>query len=236
MPARTHCFKSDPMSRMHCRRATLIPVFLSGTEDVVMNIKAPNPASLGLAGFALTTWLLSMINAGWFGGNAMGMVLAVAFAYGGTAQVLAGLMEIPRGNTFGATAFVSYGAFWWSLALFVLFLHGTVPAAFIGWYLFLWGVFTLYMWVATWRAARVLQLVFLSLWITFFVLAASEWTGLEWLHHAGGYLGMLTALLAFYLSAAEIINETHGHVVLPTGAATGPLAVSLTIQEELREA
>ena len=134
-----------------------------------MNIKTPNPASLGLAGFALTTWLLSMINAGWFSGNAMGMVLAVAFAYGGTAQALAGLMEIPRGNTFGATAFLSYGAFWWSLALFVLFLHGTVPAAFIGWYLFLWGVFTLYMWVATWRAARVLQLVFLSLWITFFV-------------------------------------------------------------------
>jgi succinate-acetate transporter protein len=68
-------------------------------------------------------------------------------------------MEIPRGNTFGATAFLSYGAFWWSFALFVLFLHGTVPAAFIGWYLFLWGGFTLYMWVATWRAPRALQLV-----------------------------------------------------------------------------
>lgn len=201
-----------------------------------MNFKAPNPASLGLAGFALTTWLLSMINAGWFSGNAMGMVLAVAFAYGGTAQALAGLMEIPRGNTFGATAFLSYGAFWWSLALFVLFLHGTVPPAFIGWYLFLWGVFTLYMWVATWRAARVLQLVFLALWITFFVLAASEWTGLEWLRHAGGYLGMLTALLAFYLSAAEIINETHGHAVLPIGAATEEVAVTLTIQEEMRNA
>jgi succinate-acetate transporter protein len=92
------------------------------------------------------------------------------------------------------------------------------------------------MWVATWRAARVLQLVFLSLWITFFVLAVSEWTGLEWLHHAGGYLGMLTALLAFYLSAAEIINETHGHVVLPTGAVTEQVAVTLTIREELRNA
>lgn len=202
-------------------------------SDASTQAKFSNPAPLGLAGFALTTWLLSMINAGWFSGNAMGMVLAVAFAYGGTAQALAGLMEIPRGNTFGATAFLSYGAFWWSLALFVLFLHGTVPAAFIGWYLFLWGVFTLYMWVATWRAARVLQLVFLSLWITFFVLAASEWTGLEWLHHAGGYLGMLTALLAFYLSAAEIINETHGHVVLPTGVASERLALTLSIQEEL---
>ena len=78
-----------------------------------MNAKTSNPAALGLAAFALTTWLLSMINAGWFSGDSMGMVLAVALAYGGTAQALAGLMEIPRGNTFGATAFLSYGAFWW---------------------------------------------------------------------------------------------------------------------------
>ncbi|HMC47473.1 MAG TPA: acetate uptake transporter [Caballeronia sp.] len=194
-----------------------------------MNFKTPNPASLGLAGFALTTWLLSMINAGWFTGDSMGMVLAVAFAYGGTAQALAGLMEIPRGNTFGATAFLSYGAFWWSLALFVLFLHDKVPAAFIGWYLFLWGVFTLYMWVATWRSARALQLVFFVLWITFFVLAASEWTGLVWLHHAGGYCGLVTAALAFYLSAAEIINETHGRSVLPVGTAGAAIVGSVSV-------
>jgi uncharacterized protein len=194
-----------------------------------MNFKTPNPASLGLAGFALTTWLLSMINAGWFTGDAMGMVLAVAFAYGGTAQALAGLMEIPRGNTFGATAFLSYGAFWWSLALFVLFLHEKVPTAFIGWYLFLWGVFTLYMWVATWRSTRALQLVFFVLWITFFVLAASEWTGLVWLHHAGGYCGLVTAVLAFYLSAAEIINEMHGRNVLPVGTPGAVIARSMPV-------
>src|SRR6202171_5722269 len=115
-----------------------------------MNSKTSNPAALGLAGFALTTWLLSMINAGWFSGDSMGMVLAVALAYGGTAQALAGLMEVPRGNTFGATAFLSYGAFWWSFALFVLFLHDKVPAAFIGWGLFLWGGVTLYMWGGGW--------------------------------------------------------------------------------------
>jgi succinate-acetate transporter protein len=91
--------------------------------------------------------------------------------------------------------------------------------AFVGWYLFLWGVFTLYVSVATWRASRALQLVFLVLWITFFALAASEWTGLAWLHHTGGYCGLVTAALAFYLSAAEIINEMHGHAVLPVGAA-----------------
>jgi succinate-acetate transporter protein len=179
-----------------------------------------NPAPLGLAGFALTTWLLSMINAGWFSGDAMNMVLAVALAYGGTVQMIAGAMEMPRGNTFGATAFLSYGAFWWSFALFVLFLHDKVPGTFVGWYLFMWGVFTLYMWVATFPAARALQLVFLALWITFFLLAAGEWTGMSALHVAGGYGGLITAVMAFYLSAAEIINETHKRTVLPIGAPT----------------
>jgi uncharacterized protein len=177
-----------------------------------------NPAPLGLAGFALTTWLLSMINAGWFPGGGMNLVLAVAMAYGGTAQMIAGIMELPRNNTFGATAFVSYGAFWWSFALFVLFLHDKVPGAFVGWYLFMWGVFTFYMWIGTLKAARALQLIFLALWITFFLLAAAEWTGMDSLHVAGGYVGLITALFAFYLSAAEIINEAHKRVVLPIGA------------------
>lgn len=181
-----------------------------------------NPAPLGLAGFALTTWLLSMINAGWFSGDGMNLVLAVALAYGGTAQMIAGIMELPRGNTFGATAFVSFGAFWWSFALFVLFLHDKVPAAFVGWYLFLWGVFTLYMWVATWKAPRALQAVFFVLWITFFLLAASEWTGMAALKMAGGYGGLLTAALAFYLSAAEVINDAHKRTVLPIGAPGAP--------------
>lgn len=177
-----------------------------------------NPAPLGLAGFALTTWLLSMINAGWFSGEAMGMVLAVALAYGGTAQMIAGVMELPRGNTFGATAFVSYGAFWWSFALFVLFLHDKVPGAFVGWYLFMWGVFTFYMWLGSLKSPKALQLIFLALWITFFLLAAGEWTGSAALHKAGGYVGLVTALLAFYLSAAEIINDNQGRAVLPVGA------------------
>jgi succinate-acetate transporter protein len=82
----------------------------------------------------------------------------------------------------------------------------------------MWGVFTFYMWIGTLRAARALQLIFLALWITFFLLAAGEWTGIAGLHTAGGYVGLLTALLAFYLSAAEIINDGHQRVVLPTGA------------------
>jgi succinate-acetate transporter protein len=131
--------------------------------------------------------------------------------------MIAGVMELPRGNTFGATAFISYGAFWWSFVLFVLFLHDKVPAAFVGWYLFMWGVFTFYMWLGTLRGVRAVQLIFLALWITFFLLAAGEWTGMSGLHVAGGYVGLITALLAFYVSAAEIINEAHKREVLPVG-------------------
>jgi succinate-acetate transporter protein len=161
-------------------------------SSTAMQIKFPNPAPLGLAGFALTTWLLSMINAGWFSADSMGLVLGCALAYGGTAQAIAGVMELPRGNTFGATAFV-------------------------GWYLFLWGVFTFYMWLATFRSPRALQFIFLGMWITFFLLAAGDWTGSILLHTAGGYCGLVTAILAFYLSAAQMLNETYGRVVLPVG-------------------
>jgi len=185
-------------------------------ENVVK--KFANPAPLGLAGFALTTWLLSIINVGWFDGGAMPMVLAVALAFGGTAQMIAGVMEMPSGNTFGTTAFLSYGAFWWSFALFLEFAHDKVPASFVGWYLFLWGVFSFYMWVATLKKPRALQFIFLALWITFFLLAAGEWTGMSALHVAGGYGGLITAALAFYLSAAEVINDAHQREVLPIGA------------------
>ena len=112
-------------------------------------MKLANPAPLGLTGFALTTWMLSMVNAGWFTGAAVPLVLASAFAYGGTAQFAAGLMELPRGNTFGVVAFCSYGAFWWTFALFVQFFATNVPAGFVGWWLVMWGVFTLYMWVGS---------------------------------------------------------------------------------------
>lgn len=181
-------------------------------------VKFSNPAPLGLAGFALTTTLLSLINAGLSSGDGLGLVLACALAYGGTAQVFAGLCELPRGNTFGFTAFVSYGAFWWSLALFFLFLKDKVPGAFVGWYLFLWGVFTLYMWFATFRSPRVTQLIFLALWITFFLLTAGEWSGAAGVRHAGGYMGLVTAILAFYLSAADVINEAYNREILPIGA------------------
>ena len=181
-----------------------------------MEGKLSNPGPLGLAGFAFTTWMLSMINAGWFTASSLGMVIALAMAYGGTAQMVAGVLEYRRGNTFGTVAFFSYGAFWWSFALFAHYFGTGVPPAFVGWYLFVWGIFTFYMWIATFRANMALQLVFLALWLTFVLLAIGSW-GVSGFGTIGGYVGLITAILAFYLSAAEVINEAFGRSVLPVG-------------------
>jgi len=104
----------------------------------------------------------------------------------------------------------------------VEFFAKGVPAGFVGWWLAMWGVFTLFMWVGSLALNRAVQLVFLALWITFFLLAAGEWTGLAGFRVTGGYVGLLTALLAFYLAAAEVIDETHGRTVLPIGAHEAP--------------
>ena len=180
-----------------------------------METKFANPAPLGLSGFALTTFLLSMINVGWFSGANMPMVLACAFVFGGTAQFAAGIMEMPRGNSFGTVAFCGYGSFWWSFALFVLFLSKGVTVAFVGWYLFLWGLFTMFMWVASLKKNKALMLVFLFLTATFYLLAIGAWTGEAIINIVGGYFGLITAVLAFYLAAAESINESWGSTVLP---------------------
>jgi len=187
-------------------------------------MKLANPAPLGLCGFALTTWMLSMVNAGWFTGTGVPLVLASAFAFGGAAQFAAGLMEMPRGNTFGFVAFCAYGAFWWSFALLLQFYAATVPPAFIGWWLVMWGVFTTIMWFASLALNRALQMIFLALLITFYLLGAADLFAMPALHQVGGYMGLITAALAFYLAAAEVINETHGRTVLPVGLPTSSLA------------
>jgi uncharacterized protein len=180
--------------------------------------KLANPAPLGLIGFAATTWLLSMVNAGWYGKEAMPLVLAMALAFGGGAQVLAGLLSYFRGNTFATVAFLSYGAFWLSFVAYVQLLGGSAPPTFVGWYLFLWGLFTFYMWIASFRHNTALQLVFLTLWITFLLLAGGDWFGVHVLHTLGGYTGLACACFAAYLSAAEVINADYRRVVLPIGA------------------
>jgi len=184
-----------------------------------METKA-NPAPLGLIGFAATTWLLSLINAGIFGQEAMPLVLGMALAFGGGAQVLAGILSYLRGNTFATVAFLSYGSFWLSFVAYIHVFGGGAPPGFVAWYLLAWGVFTFYMWIASFRHNTALQLVFLTLWITFFLLAAGDFSSSAVLHKAGGYLGLVCAALAAYLSAAEVINADYGRTVLPIGART----------------
>jgi succinate-acetate transporter protein len=190
-------------------------------------MKLANPAPLGLFGFALTTWMLSLINSGNLAPAGLGIVLAMAFAFGGTAQFVAGMMEMVKGNTFGFVAFCSYGAFWWSFALFVQFFATGVPGAAVGWYLFVWGAFTAAMWIGTFALNRALFLVFTALTPTFFLLAFKDLLGVPVLGTLGGYGGLITAILAFYLGAAEVINEAHGKIILPVGsAAPAPIARS----------
>ncbi|MCL4344882.1 MAG: acetate uptake transporter [Candidatus Thermoplasmatota archaeon] len=172
---------------------------------------AADPAPLGLAGFAFTTFLLSFVNAGLIGSGGVNVVVPLAVAYGGIAQLIAGSWEMRRGNTFGFTAFTSYGAFWEFYALLNILadLHvvTVLPASAIGWSLILWGIFTLYMWIGAMMLNVSLNLTFLTLWLAFVTLgigaiySSSTWT------HAGGYLGILAAFFAAYTSFAIIINS-----------------------------
>jgi hypothetical protein len=179
------------------------------------NTQIANPAPLGLAGFGLTTVLLSLINAGVLTDEAMGMVLGLAIIYGGGAQMLAGMWEFRTGNTFGATAFTSYGAFWISFYLLVTFGASEAGTAT---YLFMWGVFTFYLWIGTFYLNRALFFVFLTLWITFILLALGDW-GMSAMGTLGGWLGLICGLIALYTSAAEVLNATAGRVLLPVGKA-----------------
>ena|SRR5699024_1547319 len=177
-----------------------------------------NPAPLGLTGFATTTWLLSMVNAGWFDDKALGAVLVMALVYGGVAQFMAGLMEFVTGNTFAFVAFCSYGAFWWTYALFITYFSAGVPDAMVGWYLAAWGLFTFYMWIGTFKENMALNAVFLTLWITYFLLAVGEW-GYSTIGIAGGYAGLVCAVCAIYGAAAFLLNDVYGRTVLPVGEA-----------------
>ena len=184
-----------------------------------MDNKYANPAPLGLMGFGMTTVLLNIHNAGFFPLGSM--ILAMGVFYGGIAQVIAGIHEFKTGNTFGMTAFVSYGLFWISLvALILMPKFGWVddtPAAFMGWYLAMWGLFTFLMWIGTFGKNRALQSVFLTLTILFFLLAIRDWTGNAFIGRVAGFEGIVCGLTAIYLAMAEVINESHGRVVLPIG-------------------
>jgi succinate-acetate transporter protein len=185
----------------------------------MMNDNYANPAPLGLMGFGMTTILLNIHNAGFFPLSAM--VLGMGIFYGGIAQVIAGCMEFRKGNTFGTTAFTSYGLFWISLvALIVLPKFGcaeATPAGFMGWYLFCWGVFTAFMWIGTFGKNRMLQFVFLSLTVLFWLLAARDWSSSALVGQIAGWEGIVCGASAFYLAMAEVINESRGRKLLWIG-------------------
>jgi succinate-acetate transporter protein len=195
-------------------------------DNMTVTEKLANPAPLGLLGFGLTTVLLNLHNAGLFPLDTM--ILAMGLAYGGLAQVIVGVMEFKKGNTFGTVAFTSYGLFWWSLvALLVIprlsFFNvaglttitsatSTAMAA----YFFMWGLFTFAMFFGTLKTNRGLQFVFMSLAILFFMLTARELLGNPaWFNTITGIEGVICGLSAVYLGIAEVLNEAHHKTVLP---------------------
>ena len=178
-----------------------------------------NPGPLGLAAFALTTFVLSMFNSGLVSDAGEPIVFGLALAYGGLAQLLAGMWEFRTGNTFGATAFTSYGAFWLSFWAFVTFFADKVPEAdaghAVGLYLIAWGIFTSYMFVASLRTTAAIALVFALLAITFIVLGIGNAGGNDSIIKLGGWIGLATAVAAWYASFAEVTNATFGRTVFP---------------------
>ena len=178
-----------------------------------------NPAPLGLLGFGLTTVLLNIHNAGLLGTDSMGMIMAMGIFYGGLAQVLAGVMEYKNGNTFGTTAFVSYGFFWLSLVAILtlptLGLSAPVSAGAMAAYLAMWGVFTAFMFVGTLKLNKSLQVVFLTLTILFFLLATGDATGSALIKTFAGFEGILCGFSAVYAAAGQVLNEIYKKTVLP---------------------
>jgi succinate-acetate transporter protein len=178
-----------------------------------------DPGPLGLAAFALTTFVLSMFNADLVGAGGEPVVFGLALAYGGLAQLLAGMWEFRTGNTFGAVAFTSYGAFWLSFWAFVQFFEKDVPKAdaghAVGLFLIAWGIFTLYMFVASLRTTAAIATVFALLTATFFVLGIGNAGAHTGIVHLGGWIGLATAAAAWYASFAAVTNATFGRVVLP---------------------
>ena len=188
-----------------------------------------NPAPLGLFGFGMTTVLLNIHNAGGFGMNAM--ILAMGLCYGGAAQVIAGIMEFKKGNTFGTTAFSSYGFFWLSLVALILLpkidakFATTEPA--MAAYLAMWGLFTFGLFLGTLRLSRALQVVFGSLTLLFALLAIGDYFEMsDTFKHLTGYEGIFCGLSAFYTGLAQVLNEVFGKTILPLGPIRARVSVT----------
>jgi succinate-acetate transporter protein len=187
-------------------------------------IKPANPGPLGLAGFGLTTVVLSCVSAGILAPDAVAAVVPLAFAFGGVAQIIAGILEFKTGNTFGMVAFTSYGLFWWWFA----FLRWTIgagwlkapPSTAVAVTLLMWGIFTFLLWIVSFRLSKAVWSIFLLLWLTFLFLAAGDFgyfLGSLNVGRIGGYLGLLTGLDALFVAFIEILNATANRVVISPG-------------------
>jgi succinate-acetate transporter protein len=176
-----------------------------------------NPGPLGLLGFGMTTILLNLHNAGFIPMTAV--IIAMGFALGGLAQIIAGIMEFKKGNTFGATAFTAYGLFWWSLIAIVMNPFGSGVAAgdamSMGFYLLLWGIFTLFMFIGTLKHNKATQVVFLTLTVLFILLAIGDFTGSVIVKTIAGWEGIVCGASAVYNSLAQVVNNEFGKKVLP---------------------
>ena len=195
------------------------PLNTEGSTMMTIKDETANPAPLGLLGFGMTTVLLNIHNAGFVGLSAT--ILAMGIFYGGMAQVIAGIMEWKKNNTFGTTAFTSYGFFWLSLVgIIVMPKFNWAPAPdeiSMAVYLALWGLFTAFMFVGTLKLNRALQIVFGSLTILFFLLAIGDASGSAGIKIFAGYEGIFCGFSAIYAAVAQVLNEVYGHVVLPIG-------------------
>ena len=180
----------------------------------------------------MTTFVLSMFNANLVSASGEPVVFGLAFAYGGLAQLLAGMWEFRNGNTFGALAFSSFGAFWLSLFVFEVFFANSIPTAdaghAVGLYLWAWAIFTTYMLVASLRTTAAVALVFLLLSATFILLAIGASGAHETVTHWGGYVGIATAVAAWYASFATVVNSTFRRTVLPVVPLTRACAERVT--------
>ena len=194
----------------------------AGAQPPVFGAGFADPGPLGLAAFAMTTFFLSSVNAGWLPKSVEGVVLGLALFYGGITQLLAGMWEFAKGNTFGAVAFSSYGAFW--LSFWYLVAHVTLKASphdaskGVGFFLLGWAIFTLYMFLCSLRTTGVIMAVFGFLFLTFLFLTLGELNTSSGMTRIGGYLGVLTAALAWYGSLAAVMNATAKRALLPVFA------------------
>jgi hypothetical protein len=188
-------------------------------EAVIIRDTSANPAPLGLFGFGMTTVLLNIHNAGFYEMNSM--ILAMGIFYGGIAQVIAGILESKKNNTFGMTAFISYGFFWLTLVgLIYMSKWGWIAATTkdsLATYLLVWGIFTLLLFIGTLKLSRALQFVFATLTILFFLLAIGNYTDNESILKFAGYEGIICGSSAIYTGIASLLNEVYGRKVLPLG-------------------